>query len=216
MKRFLLGLVATAMIVVGLAGVASAHTAKTFPPGAKPYGQPYPQWAKRWARWAFDTPVPTNPLVHPELCGTTSHGVRFLPAVGLGTTLTIKCIIPAGTPLLVSPGGDLASGVTGDGFTKAKLKASVNTALDATTDVRLTVDGRRIRHILAYRVTTCRFPLTLPANNLFGVPPQTTPALAGGWFVMLRPLSVGWHKLVANDAGQAGIAHLVIRIRVVA
>jgi hypothetical protein len=47
-----------------------------------------------------------------------------------------------------------------------------------------------------FRVKSEVFAVTLPADNLFGITPGTySPAIDDGYYVMLKPLSVGPHTL---------------------
>jgi hypothetical protein len=212
---FVAALVVAVVAAGATAGTARADGASVFRPGSEPYGAHYPVWAARWGRFAFQTPVPKNPLAHPELCGANRYGVRFMSAANGGTTATIRCRLPEGTPILMTPGGGLCSGVTDNLFTRRELAACANQFVDGITNVRLRVDGERVRRIWAFRVTSPLVTLDLPTDNLFGVPAQTTPMVLAGWFVMLRPLPVGSHTLVAHDEFGGATAQLTVKLTVV-
>ncbi|MGE5633892.1 MAG: hypothetical protein ACM3VV_01545, partial [Deltaproteobacteria bacterium] len=47
-------------------------------------------------------------------------------------------------------------------------------------------------------VASSLFNITLPENNILGVPPQTTEAISDGTFVMLKELPVGQHAIYAS------------------
>jgi hypothetical protein len=49
------------------------------------------------------------------------------------------------------------------------------------------------------------FSLDLPADNILGLPgPTSTPAVAAGYFVVLRPMSVGDHTVALAGAFTTG------------
>jgi hypothetical protein len=52
-----------------------------------------------------------------------------------------------------------------------------------------------------FRVQSQVFDITLPTDNLFGIDPGTySPAIDDGFYVMLKPLSVGTHTLHFESA----------------
>jgi hypothetical protein len=68
--------------------------------------------------------------------------------------------------------------------------------IDAVTTLLVEVDGIPIRNLDLFRFTSSVFIITLPQDNLFQAPPGTYfPAVDEGFYVMLKPLSVGKHTL---------------------
>jgi hypothetical protein len=65
----------------------------------------------------------------------------------------------------------------------------------------LTVDGQDVSDLSAYRVTTPRFTLWLPADNFLGVTSRVADSAADGYQVMLSPLSEGEHEVVFSVPG---------------
>ena len=53
--------------------------------------------------------------------------------------------------------------------------------------------------------------MNLPADNLFGLEEGTYPTFLKGWFVMVRRLAPGEHKIYAQDilpdAGKASVTY---------
>jgi hypothetical protein len=212
---FLVALVVVIVAAGGSAGTARADGPVVFRPGSAPYGVHYPRWAARWGRFAFQTPLPRNPLAHPELCGANRDGVRFMSAVGFGTVATIRCTLPEGTPLLFIPGGFVCTGVTDNVFTEQKLAACANAATDQITHLRMRIDGARVSHLRRFRVTSPLVTLHLPSDNLFGVPAQSTPMVLAGFVVMVRPLEEGTHTLVTRDEFGGAVAQLRVKLTIV-
>ena len=84
--------------------------------------------------------------------------------------------------------------------------------------MRVTVDGHRVRHIARYFLVSPVFDLQIQANNLFGVEPQTTPAVIIGDYVMIHPLRPGRHTiegLVRSPLFPSGFAEIIYHVRVV-
>ena len=106
--------------------------------------------------------------------------------------------MPKRTSILISPAGDFCSGATDDLWTSAELRACAREKTSGFEDVWVKVDGKRVRGIGRFHVVTRRFFVDLPVDNLFGVDPQTTPVAVGGTFVIIKPLSCGYHTIVAH------------------
>jgi hypothetical protein len=61
----------------------------------------------------------------------------------------------------------------------------------------MTVDGRPVKNLDAYRAQSGLYDLWWPANPVVALPPLTEPAqsVADGFWIMLAPLSKGHHDL---------------------
>jgi len=59
------------------------------------------------------------------------------------------------------------------------------------------LDGVRIQELNDFEFQSPLFTYWLPADNIIGISggPLTSPSVADGFFIMLRPLSVGQHTL---------------------
>jgi hypothetical protein len=200
MRRTLLIAAAMAITTFGttVAGASGdVGQARVFPPDSSPFGQSYRQWAIDWFRWAGGTPTPANPFVHPDNCGPgASPRAWFLPGT-TGGNQTATCRVPEGKGLLVSPLGNFCSGATNGVSTFSALRDCALAGLANVTAVRLKIDGHRVRHLNRFFVVTRKFAFHIPADNIFGVPAQTTPAVVVGQFIMIRPLEEGRHTVVA-------------------
>jgi hypothetical protein len=61
--------------------------------------------------------------------------------------------------------------------------------------VKVTVDGIEVPNISDYRFQSPLFNLSLPENNVQGVPAQEVQGVSDGYFVMLKPLPRGEHEI---------------------
>ena len=82
--------------------------------------------------------------------------------------------------------------------TEQDLRNCAKADQDAVKDVKLIVDSTSIKDLQKYRVQSSLFNVTLPENNIFGVPSQITKAISDGTFVMLKELPVGHHTIYAS------------------
>jgi hypothetical protein len=221
MKRLLFATLAALALVVS-SGAASAFAgegphAPVFAPHTSPFGESYRQWATEWLQRVAGTPTPTNPFLYPDNCGPGPNPRAWFLAGALAGAETAECTVPEGKGLLISPLGNFCSGATNNVFTYRKLRQCAFVGLDQVTAVRLRIDGRAVRHPHRFFIVSRRFRLHLPADNIFGVPGGTTPAIVIGDFMMIRPLHKGCHTIVAYAAGPfpQGFAKITYHIHVV-
>jgi hypothetical protein len=110
-----------------------------------------------------------------------------------------KCSIPEGKAILVSPIEVICTFADYPELkTEDDLRNCAKSDQDAVKDVKLIVDSIPMTDLQNYRVASSLFNVTLPENNIFGVPPQTTEAISDGTFVMLKELPVGHHTIYAS------------------
>ena len=176
------------------------------------------EWSEAWWRWEFSIPTARNPSldstgVH---CGAGQEGrVWYLgSSFGGAVTLTRACTLPRRRAILVNLSGTLNDYPCPDTTfhpapgqsLQAFLAQGAKQVVDGVNALTLTVDGRGVPDLFAYRYPTPLFYFT-------GDPRRTTssdgcitgrrqPAVADGYFVMLRPLRAGRHTLrfTSHDA----------------
>jgi hypothetical protein len=170
------------------------------PPTSQPHGLSYTEWSVKWWQWALSIPASQNPLLDPDgtFChvGQSGH-VFFLGSNGGGTNVR-SCTIATGQSVLFVAGGALCI-LNLDADTDAGLQQCVEDALALFTMVSADVDGTPVQDIDSYVVVTPLFNFTLPADNLFGLPPGEYQARAGNWILMTTPLSAGQHVIHFHD-----------------
>jgi hypothetical protein len=185
---------ATVLIALGALVALATPAGATNGPHVTP-GTPFE--AAAWTRWAFGTPTPGSSIADPANCNVAQQGyLRFLaPATDTGQSTA--CTIPAGSALVVSPGGGVATRAGGDGSTIRQLLQVASATADDITGVSVTLDGVPIT---APRLRApVPFVLRLPADNVLGAPAGITAAAVDGFFVTLRNLSVGHHVVTVSD-----------------
>jgi hypothetical protein len=85
--------------------------------------------------------------------------------------------------------------------TEAEMRFRLNRLINSVTRLELIIDGVRVRNLFRYRAQSPRggFVLRVRPNSLFtefGAPGIYDPAVSDGYWIMLKPLPVGEHKII--------------------
>jgi hypothetical protein len=182
-------------VTAGAPTAWSADRADAFPASSKPYGTTYADWSAEWVEWTLSTTADQSPFLDPDgrSCAAGQSPPVFFLGSNFGGETVRKCAVPAGQAILFSAGGDFCIlGLSAD--TEDGLNACIEGSLGELKTARAEVDGVPLA-LDKHRFITKLFEFTLPDNNIFGLPPGSYQAVAGGYFVMLPPLSVGEHVI---------------------
>ena len=182
--------------------LVEASELSVFLPNEKPFNLTYGEWSADWWKWLLSSPNDSNPSTDKtgEYCtmNQNNSNVWFLAGTSGGYEER-KCSIPEGMAILVSPIEVICTFAEYPELkTEDDLRNCAKSDQDAVKDVKLTVDSIPMTDLQNFRVTSSLFNVTLPENNIFGVPPQTTEAISDGTFVMLKELPVGHHTIYAS------------------
>jgi len=212
----------TVTVIVGLmtGGFASFSCAaesanpKVYAVDSVPYGRTYGEWAAAWWQWALSVPVSNHPLFDNGNCTVEQTGpVWFLggqfPSVtpesmkldGVNRT----CTIPSDKALFF-PVLNIENSLLEDpGKTIALLRQSPESIMNMAAKLSVVVDGHSIPNVQRdFRVQSPTFDFTLPDDtdnllNAIGEGPFAagvySPAVGDGYYVMLKPLRLGDHKI---------------------
>ena len=205
------GVVAILLAVVGLLVAPTLPSAnadpkpKILPLDASPYGNTYGEWTAQWWQWLMAIPEATNPNFDTTgaHCAIGQAGPVWFLAGAFSGSFTRACTIPAGKALLLPlPNALAGAGVfdcepTGPGLCNINtLRAVAASLVGSVTTLEVTVDGRAVRSLSAYRVQSPVFTLTYPEGAIFGLPSGTfTPNVSDGYWLLLAPLSTGSHTI---------------------
>lgn len=74
-----------------------------------------------------------------------------------------------------------------------QLRVCAKETQDTVTQVKASIDGKNITNLEGYRIQSPLFSLSMPENNLVGLPPQSTQGVSDGNWVFLKPLPEGEH-----------------------
>ena len=175
------------------------------PAKAKPHGATYGEWSARWWQWAYSLPVDENPFFDeggqcPNGANGQSGHVWFLTGVvNVSGTAVRDCTVPAGQMIFLPILNVECATLEGNGSTEADLRECTDFFMSFVTNVEAELDGKPIQ---SHRAASPLFTWgPLPDNNvleLFGFnAPEGAARLsaADGFYLMLKPLSVGRHTL---------------------
>lgn len=178
--------------------VKAQDTDKVFPIDSKPYNKTYGQWSSNWWKWAVSIPTDRNPLKDTtgQYCDEAQSGPIWFLAGTFGGAVERTCEIPAGKAIMFPIYNAECSTVEYPELkTESELRNCAKTQLDKTTSLEATIDGVKIPALEKYRAVSPMFNLILPEDNVFGLQPGTTPSVADGTWVILKPLSLGKHEI---------------------
>jgi hypothetical protein len=171
------------------------------PSHSNAYGNKFSEWSAEWWQLVLSIPASENPLFDPDgsQCVLGQRGpVWFL--VGSFDGSTRDCSIPEGKALFFPVINVVDVNTTTQ--TAKELRAETAPCLDAVTLLSVAVDGVYVPRLQEkFRVQSEVFEITLPADNIFGIGAGTySPAIDDGFYVMLKPLSVGPHTVQFEGA----------------
>jgi hypothetical protein len=164
------------------------------------------EWDARWWQWAVGLPAEINPNtdVTGESCGYGQSGpVFFLPAnfTGEPSTTTTTCVVPEGMAILLNVGGNECSTVEEPpyfGRDEDDLRSCAVAATDGVTDLQASINGQAVPDLEAYRTTSPLFPLTFPADSVFGTPAGVALSVADDYSVIIAPPAAGEYEIAAS------------------
>jgi hypothetical protein len=236
MKKLTSLIVAAAVLALALpalAGKGNADNPGIIPPKAKSHGKTYGEWSVAWWQWLYSIPLAQNPAndTTGEFAGVGQEGpVWFLAGSFSGGEFTRNIIVPPGKSLFFPlinysawypedlawiPDWLVAGGVDISGMTDEEIiVAGAQYFIDNSTITKVTIDGKRVKHLEAYRAAAPGlFPVSDELLLDFGLSPGVHMVSSDGYWLMLAPLSRGDHVIeveVGAFEGEEGAFNLKI------
>lgn len=173
---------------------APTRKAAVYSPSAHVNGASLVDLAIAWGDWGWQS-AETNPLLNPR-CEASGIGKIWFAPVSIGEAQELDCTLPPGAKLLITPGGYECSTAEGNGETLEELTECAET--NFTNEIccaQVIIDGVELTNLDPYEFTTPGQVLDGP--NLFG--PDPTLSVERGWYILLRPMSVGEHEVFIYD-----------------
>ncbi len=194
-------------------------------PGGELFGKSYNELAGEWWNWALKEPAATNVVLDPDgrFCDLNQEGKVWFLAGTFGGEVKRKCVIPPGKAIFFPTLNGLSFApdfpVEGDdclgfGSTVDDVRCDINDDLAVAPAVVLSanIDGEPVSDLFAYRAQTepGGFTLEIPEGSILTQfedpfdPGDRFPAVADGYWILLRPLSSGLHKIDFRAEGDFG------------
>lgn len=222
-----------------LVAVASADdkesTRGIVAPGQHFLGKSYNELVSEWTNWLIAEPIATNPAFDPDggFCDRNQEGKVWFLASTFGGVVDRTCEVPAGKALFISLGGAFISfspdfPVAGDPCLQMatdleRVRCDVNDDVPVAPNISITaiLDGVPVEDLFAFRAQSQAggFTLRIPDPSLLTesgfTPGDRFPAVADGYFLLLKPLKPGEHTLsviMTNPDGspQSGVNYTLI------
>lgn len=192
----------------------SKFVPRVLPADSTIHGLTYSEWTARWWVWLLSVPLEKNPAAdaNGQFCAENQNDdVWYLPGT-FGGAVDRVCEVPSGRPILIALINTVCDPAEyPDLQTESEMRSCAKAGNDSVTELSATIDGVELEEdeLREYRVDSPLFNVTLPENNIFGLPAQTTPAVSDGYWLFLEPLADGTHnihyrgaKIDASDPSQ--------------
>jgi hypothetical protein len=150
----------------------------------------------KWWQWLFSIPKDKNPILDNNACDVKQSG-PFFYLVGLSSSGSIErtCTIPQGKIIFFPVVNTFQTLEDNDNFdTVAEVRKAVTDIINKASNLHASVDGANIK-LDNLRAQSALFPLRIPENNYLGAPPDIYYTVTDGYWVGLKPLSVGKHEI---------------------
>jgi hypothetical protein len=172
----------------------------TYKPDENPFGKTWEEWTADWWKWSLSLPKGQNPItdITGENASYNQRGPVWFLAGTFGGLAERTCDIPAGKSIMFPViNGECSYAEYPDLRTESELRSCAVSSNEGVTELMVTIDGQAIdeSQLRSYRVESPLFNLTLPENNIFGLPDSTTQAVSDGFWVFLSPLEPGQHEI---------------------
>jgi hypothetical protein len=197
--------VITFILCIGLCSQMNLSSGQTNSPlytiDSSPFGVPYKEWIIKWWQWDISIPVPNHPNTNytPEKCSTgqtANSPVWFLASPFTEEQQAERtCTIPKDKAIitaLLSGECDLSDPrLTTDDTIKQCAKEG-----DDFGSIQVLLDGVDLKYDMKQeRIMSDFYNITIPENNFFQTKAGTFRSIIDGFFLFLKPLPSGEHKL---------------------
>lgn len=161
-------------------------------------GRDLSDYANDWWQWAYSMPQSESPLrdMTGDKCGVNQEAAVWFLAGGFGSSkIARRCTVPADTHIFFPIINMVEYTPPGSRRTCAQVIAAASANNDRYVQLRATLNGQQFSGLDQYRVAsrTC-FDLLERVPPEFE-PPSYAPAATDGYWLMLKPLPAGEHRL---------------------
>jgi hypothetical protein len=186
-------------IAAGLCASVLTASAQVIPIDQAVGGQSQAQWTATWWQTMVSIPSGQNPVTDKDgsFASGGDFGEVFMLAGTTGGSVNRTITVRDDQYLFVPLINLLVSDIDGR-LTETDLRDTLEFELFFVNALYAELDGAAVSdNLFGQRIDSPPglFDITPPADNIFGFAPGTYEAVAGGYWVMLGPLSVGTHTL---------------------
>jgi hypothetical protein len=170
---------------------------------SKPFGNPYQDWVGAWWNWTQGTTADLHPRDDPNRsCNVNQKGpVWFLP-----DSLSVEspsnpriCDVPAGKAIFIPVITGEADNIENPNYADTQIVKDALACDNYSNNRRAEVDGVSIKGLndpVTYRTNSSHlFNVIAVDNNIYNMKAGTGRGFADGWFLFIKPLTIGEHKV---------------------
>lgn len=179
-----------------------------FDPNSKPYGVTLPEWTTRWWKWLLSLPAQKNPASDKSaqycVLGQDDPNVWFLAGT-FGGSVTRECTIPSGKAILMPIINYECSFADEPLITTHKeLELKCKSEIDDIKHLSVIIDESLLNNLVRYRIHSRIFSIDLQDNNILGVKSGRTQMITDGFWIFLKPLEIGHHRVNSFGSCRSG------------
>jgi hypothetical protein len=184
-------LISSSLLVVPISTAVYAASPQLFPSSVNK------ALSVKWWQWLLSIPPDNNPILDDHPCNVKQSGPFFYLVGSFGGSAERQCTIPTGKSIFFPIVNVVVTLDKNDptSDTIPKIKKIASDFINQATDLKASVDGVSIKNTGTLRAQPPAFKLKVPDQNLFGAPAGTYVAVSDGFWVALKPLSVGQHTI---------------------
>ncbi|MGB5091302.1 MAG: hypothetical protein WBN72_10205 [Nitrososphaeraceae archaeon] len=170
---------------------------------SKPFGIPYQDWVAAWWNWTSEITTDMHPRDDPSRsCNVNQNGsVWFLPdALSIESASNPRiCEVPAGKAIFIPVITGEMDNIEKRNLTDTEIIKQALACDNYSNNRRAEVDGVSVNGLndpVTYRTNSSHlFNSTMVDNNIYNLKPGTGRGFADGWFLFIKPLPIGEHKI---------------------
>ncbi len=170
---------------------------------SKPFDVPYQDWVARWWNWTFGISADEHPRDDPSRsCNVNQNGsVWFLPdSLSIESASNPRtCDVPVGKAIFVPVVTGEVSNIEKPGFDDSQIIKEALVCDNYSNNRRAEVDGVSVNGLndpVTYRTNSSHlFNVHFVDNNIYNIKAGTGRGFVDGWFLFVKPLPVGEHKI---------------------
>lgn len=199
-------------LAINFNAIAGTNQVQLFPPSINKIQ------SIKWWQWVLPIPPAINPLFGNNPCNIDQSGHFFyLAGTTGGEPVERTCTIPKEKAIFFPVINYFQTLDEADeNFdTVEEVRNAVTENIDQAHNLQVSVDGTNI-DVDNLRTQSRLFPFELGNDNIFGAPAGQYQAISDGYWVALKPLSVGEHEISFSAEGADGFSldvtyHLIVR-----
>jgi hypothetical protein len=185
---------AMVVILVSVAPAAASANPGVLPPNSRVQGLTYGEWSAKFWQSILSIHAPDYDVSE---CYFERVGNVGLAVTG-GGTLTFDCTMPTGMKLFLVVLVGECSTLEGNGTNEEQLRECAKSFVPA--DLQASIDGVAVQNLSEYLVWSQVFDITVPVDNILGIPAGTGQSVSYGTWLMLTPFTPGQHTIHIQGA----------------